>query len=239
MNSRDLQRCVEATSDAESQIKMILETLVTRLDQLRNRRHIIHAIAVNADRSVGITIDVDLEVPPDQEVMASIRRILSEDEDASDLNPRRRCRQLGDDERESALMKEWAAMAGDDKESMLGAGGSPYEAATAVAKDATRVLNPDEIDSLMKEWEAVDRLDTFMEIVCRKYLVHMAFDAKAEKCDEARERMRAFLGFGFTDGWLKLNPLQLAEMIVLIHDVGCYGILWVRREDTIIDISGS
>jgi flagellar motor switch protein FliM len=75
---------------------------------------------------------------------------------------------------EEALMKEWAAMAGDDGggggdagggggdagggdggdmaaewEAMLGAGDSSSEAATAVAKDATRVLNQDEIDSLL------------------------------------------------------------------------------------------
>lgn len=76
-------------------------------------------------------------------------------------------------EDEEALMKEWAAMAGDDGgggdaggggggggggdggdmaaewEAMLGAGDSSSEAATAVAKDATRVLNQDEIDSLL------------------------------------------------------------------------------------------
>ncbi|BAE52302.1 flagellar motor switch protein FliM [Paramagnetospirillum magneticum] len=73
---------------------------------------------------------------------------------------------------EEALMKEWAAMAGDDAgggggggggdagggdggdmaaewEAMLGAGDSTGETQAAVAKDATRVLNQDEIDSLL------------------------------------------------------------------------------------------
>lgn len=132
-------------------------------------------------------------------------------------------------------MREWAAMAGDDMGGDAGMeGDSTSEAVTAVAKDAIRVLNQDEIDPL----KLVDRLELFMEIVSRKYLVHLAFDAKAENCDAARERMQAFLGFGFTDGCLKLNPLQLSELVVLIRDVGCYQIVWVRREDTIIDISG-
>ncbi|WP_096700315.1 flagellar motor switch protein FliM [Magnetospirillum sp. 15-1] len=76
-------------------------------------------------------------------------------------------------EDEEALMKEWAAMAGDDAgggdggggdaagggdgggdmaaewEAMLGAGDSSGETQAAVAKDATRVLNQDEIDSLL------------------------------------------------------------------------------------------
>ncbi|CUW41432.1 Flagellar motor switch protein fliM [Magnetospirillum sp. XM-1] len=76
-------------------------------------------------------------------------------------------------EDEEALMKEWAAMAGDDNggggggggdagggggdggdmaaewEAMLGAGDSTGETQAAVAKDATRVLNQDEIDSLL------------------------------------------------------------------------------------------
>ena len=76
-------------------------------------------------------------------------------------------------EDEEAMMKEWAAMAGDDAgggdggggdaagggdgggdmaaewEAMLGAGDSSGETQAAVAKDATRVLNQDEIDSLL------------------------------------------------------------------------------------------
>lgn len=106
--------------------------------------------------------------PTMEEVLASIRRVLEEEDEGFDLTGHEVDADTGDTDREEDLMREWAAMAGDgddenyssdamaaEWEAMLGAGSPSVYDGFGVAsdveevRDATRVLNQDEIDSLL------------------------------------------------------------------------------------------
>ncbi|MBF0326452.1 MAG: hypothetical protein HQL42_15470 [Alphaproteobacteria bacterium] len=191
-----------------------------------NQDHVAGAVAGlrKAAKQLGFYGDACVEAKLEIEGLASVwgrRGHQDEDlaEELSDLMAKdvmdgilvKISRILAEDEAgdDKALMNEWAVMA-DGSDDMAAKSGM-------TAHYGDRVVEADPVR--------------------RKYFVDMSFDAMAENSEEAVEKVKGVIGRNFTGGCLKLNSDQLCELVVLLSDIGCYEIIRVRREESVIDVS--